>query len=255
METLAEKKEDLDMKSLKMVECQDTEATVVNYLELQEEDVSLNRLRRMTGIWRKRNSMSWFQTEKGILYRVFPSPRVNEGKPVKQVMLPRVLRAQVTALAHESDRGGHLGAKKTKDKVLLDFFWPGIGEDVKQYCRSCVKCQRRRERTMPGQKGEDAYHHDKRKRPKQLEVSDAVLVLTNTRDEQGVMQWKGPNRVMGVVRPNQYQVKVNEKIRTYHISRLKKYIHESEKHMSRDGTVRLFIAESERQRTKTEVSI
>ena len=55
----------------------------------------------MTGIRRKRNSMSWFQTEKGILYRVFQSPRVNEGKSAKQVVLPRVLRAQVTALAHE----------------------------------------------------------------------------------------------------------------------------------------------------------
>ena len=93
------------------------------------------------------------------------------------------------------------------------------------------------------------------RRPKQLEVGDAVLVLTNTRDEQGVMQWKGPNRVMGVVRRNQYQVKVNKKIRTYHISWLKKYIHDSEKHMSRDGTVRLFIGETERGRTKTEVSI
>ena len=50
-------------------------------------------------------------------------------------------------------------------------------------------------------------------------------------------------------------MKVNEKIRTYHISWLKKYIHESEKHMSRDGTVRLFIGETERRRTKTEVSI
>ena len=57
VETLDEKKEDLDVKSLKTAECQDTEATAVNYLELQEEDVSLNRLRRMTGIRRKRNSM------------------------------------------------------------------------------------------------------------------------------------------------------------------------------------------------------
>ena len=132
VETLDEKKEDRDVKSLKTAECQDTEATTVNYLKMQGEDVSLNRLRRMTGIRRKRNSMSWFQTEKGILYRVFQSPRVNKGKPVKQVVLPRVLRAHVTALAHESDRGGHLEAKKTKDKVLLDFYWPGIGEDVEQ---------------------------------------------------------------------------------------------------------------------------
>ena len=69
------------------------------------------------------------------------------------------------------------------------------------------------------------------------------------------MQWKGPNRVMGVVRPNQYQVKVNEKIRTYHISWLKKYIHENEKHISRGGNVRLFIGETERRRAKPEVSI
>ena len=199
--------------------------------------------------------MSWFQTEKGILYRVFQSPRVNKGNPVKQVALPRVLRAQVTVLAHESDIGGHLGVKKTTDKVLLDFFWPGIGEDVKQYCRSCVKCQSRRERVMAGQKEKRIHHHDKTEKPQQLEVGDAVLVLTNTKDEQGVMQWKGPNRVMGVVRPNQYQVKVNEKIRIYHISWLKKYILENEKHMSRGGNVRLFIGETERRRTKTEVSI
>ena len=199
--------------------------------------------------------MSWFQTEKGILYRVFQSPRVNKGNPVKQVALPRVLRAQVTVLAHESDIGGHLGVKKTTDKVLLDFFWPGIGEDVKQYCRSCVKCQRRRERVMAGQTEKRIHHHDKTEKPQQLEVGDAVLVLTNTKDEQGVMQWKGPNRVMGVVRPNQYQVKVNEKIRIYHISWLKKYILENEKHMSRGGNVRLFIGETERRRTKTEVSI
>ena len=91
---------------------------------------------------------------------------------------------------------------------------------------------------MAGQKEKRVHHHDKTEKTKQLEVGDAVLVLTNTRDEQGVTQWKGPNRVMGVVRPkyqvsHQYQVKVNEKIRKYHISQLKKYIHESEKHMSK----------------------
>ena len=94
METLAEKKEDLDVKSLKTAECQDTEPIAVNYLELQEENVSLNRLRRMTGTRRKRNTMSWFQTENGILYRVFQSPRVNKGKPVKHVVLPRVSKTR-----------------------------------------------------------------------------------------------------------------------------------------------------------------
>ena len=45
-------------------------------------------------------------------------------------------------LAHDSILGGHLGVKKTTDKVLSNFFWPGISGDVKRYCRSCDICQR-----------------------------------------------------------------------------------------------------------------
>ncbi|GFO19246.1 gypsy retrotransposon integrase-like protein 1 [Plakobranchus ocellatus] len=44
--------------------------------------------------------------------------------------------------AHDSIVGGHLAAKKTTDKILSEFFWPNIWEDVKRYCQSCDQCQR-----------------------------------------------------------------------------------------------------------------
>ena len=45
-------------------------------------------------------------------------------------------------LAHESVLGGHQGTKKTYDKVMSDFTWPGTHADITRYCQSCDICQR-----------------------------------------------------------------------------------------------------------------
>ena len=43
---------------------------------------------------------------------------------------------------HESEFSGHLEAKKTEVRVLLNFFWPGLCQDVIRFCCSCDVCQR-----------------------------------------------------------------------------------------------------------------
>ena len=43
---------------------------------------------------------------------------------------------------HESAFSGHLGAKKTKVRILPNFLWPGLLQDVIRFCRSCDMCQR-----------------------------------------------------------------------------------------------------------------
>ena len=43
---------------------------------------------------------------------------------------------------HESAFSGHLGAKKTEVRILANFFWPGLRQDVIRFCRSCDVCQR-----------------------------------------------------------------------------------------------------------------
>ena len=52
------------------------------------------------------------------------------------------LREKVMKLAHDTVMSGHQGCKKTKDRIWSNFWWSGMGDDVKRYCRSCDICQR-----------------------------------------------------------------------------------------------------------------
>ena len=76
------------------------------------------------------------------MYRSYKHPHVNGGKPVRQVMVPMPLRRQLMEVAHESVMGGHMGVKKTTDKIQKAFYWPGIQGDVSRRCKSCDICQK-----------------------------------------------------------------------------------------------------------------
>ena len=45
-------------------------------------------------------------------------------------------------IAHDSVVSGHLGTEKTTNRILSDFYWPGVKGDVSPYCRSCEICQK-----------------------------------------------------------------------------------------------------------------
>ena len=46
-------------------------------------------------------------------------------------------------LAHEIYTG-HLGVKKTKERIKLSFMWPTIASDVQKTCESCHQCHKKR---------------------------------------------------------------------------------------------------------------
>lgn len=83
-----------------------------------------------------------FEEKEGILYRVFKHPRVNQGSQIRQVFVPQVLRNQVMQVAHDSLLGGHLGIKKTRERILTNFYWPGLNRDVTEFCKTCDICQK-----------------------------------------------------------------------------------------------------------------
>ena len=64
------------------------------------------------------------------------------GRSFNQLVVPKELRRQVMSVNHESAFSGHLGAKKTEVRILPNFFWPGLRQDVIRFCRSCDVCQR-----------------------------------------------------------------------------------------------------------------
>ena len=59
-----------------------------------------------------------------------------------QLVVPKGLRRQVMSVNHESAFSGHLGAKKTEVRMLSNFFWQGLCQDVIRFCCSCDVCQR-----------------------------------------------------------------------------------------------------------------
>ncbi|KAL5013072.1 hypothetical protein ScPMuIL_011623 [Solemya velum] len=61
---------------------------------------------------------------------------------IQQIVVPKPYRSTVLSLAHDTPLAGHLGNKKTRERILQCFFWPGIFIDVANYCKSCPECQK-----------------------------------------------------------------------------------------------------------------
>ena len=60
-----------------------------------------------------------------------------------RVAVPPPLRNRVMQLAHEPPTSGHMGHRRTTLRVKQSFVWPGMYKDIKEYCRTCILCQRR----------------------------------------------------------------------------------------------------------------
>ena len=70
----------------------------------------------------------------------FIMTRPAEGLAHDKLFSPESLRKYVMSSAHDTTTGSHLGIKKTREKIMSDFYWPGIYNDVTRYCRSCDIC-------------------------------------------------------------------------------------------------------------------
>ncbi|XP_078000810.1 uncharacterized protein LOC144453400 [Glandiceps talaboti] len=125
----------------------ETEPVTAQGLQLeQQKDETLKRVREYIASGKEvhsgRRNVAKFVSRKGLIYREFQSPNIDHGRVFTQLVVPLKFRQNVLRLAHESIVGGHLGSKKTRDKILTQFYWPGIDDDVMRCCRSCDICQK-----------------------------------------------------------------------------------------------------------------
>ena len=81
-----------------------------------------------------------FYYKDNILFRRWTA--ITGRNTVEQMVLPAALKSEVLRLAHDTPVGGHMGVKKTRERVLKHFYWPNIFKEVAEYVLSCDICQK-----------------------------------------------------------------------------------------------------------------
>ncbi|KAL3854643.1 hypothetical protein ACJMK2_013904 [Sinanodonta woodiana] len=135
------KEESKSLRKLKVPEAI-TDISREEFRDEQKRDESLRAIseKTLTGSVKKckNGGTSKFLTRKGLMYREYS---ISDRKFL-QLVVPQKLRSQVLKVAHETSMAGHLGVKKTTDRVLKELYWPGVNSDVRRFCRSCDICQK-----------------------------------------------------------------------------------------------------------------
>ena len=83
-----------------------------------------------------------FKVINNLIYRVCLESKAKAQVAKKALVVPLSCRKLVLKLAHESLLAGHFSHRKTESRIAEIFYWPRMGTDVRNYCRSCDKCQR-----------------------------------------------------------------------------------------------------------------
>ena len=89
-----------------------------------------------------------------------------------QLVLPQQLVAEVMTKLHDAFTGGHLGVKKTLQKVHTRFYWVGQRRDVEEWCRACEICAARKSEPK------------KRKAPLQIEPAKYPFVIISPNERR-----------------------------------------------------------------------
>ena len=80
--------------------------------------------------------------EEGVLKRRYDN---TSGKSSwLQLVLPQLLREEVLQELHAGALEGHLGEEKLLGKVKERFYWPGMQQDARDWCRTCEFCATRK---------------------------------------------------------------------------------------------------------------
>lgn len=81
-----------------------------------------------------------FRTLDGVLYR----KTRHMGNEELALAVPRSLRREILVSYHDHVTAGHLGIRRTLEKIKRRYFWPKMFSDITRYVLSCPDCQTRK---------------------------------------------------------------------------------------------------------------
>ena len=140
------------------VSAQNNDGDQVDIHKLQEESDDIKRLKSwiLEGKRPKHTEISEASYFLKCLWLEWPRLEVRDDLVVRrfevlgtdivwwQAILPLSERRTVLRYAHDIKSSGHLGVRKTLNKLRQRYFWPGMRNDVSIYVAGCDKCRRRK---------------------------------------------------------------------------------------------------------------
>ncbi|XP_048067043.1 uncharacterized protein LOC125280510 [Megalobrama amblycephala] len=109
---------------------------LLEYLESGEKPLGRTSQSPTMAMWMR--EWNKLEIKNGVLYR----KRMDQGRVLGQLVLPRDLRQMVLTSLH--DDMGHLGLERTLDLLRSRFYWPKMADAVEKKIKTCQRCIRRK---------------------------------------------------------------------------------------------------------------
>ena len=114
-------------------------------IEEQKTDPEVRRLRQTAMSEIETSDVpEGFYIKDDVLMRKWHNPRSpasDDWSVVHQVVLPLSFRPEVLRLAHEAPMAGHVSIRRTRSRIMANFWWPRLYKDTAQFCHTCHVCQ------------------------------------------------------------------------------------------------------------------
>ena len=91
-------------------------------LKQEQEDATLDKVRKLAKLKEEEREETYFFYKENLLYRRF---KMSNGDVLVQIVVPYKYRHTIMKTAHDMPLWGHLGNKKTRERILNHFCWPG----------------------------------------------------------------------------------------------------------------------------------
>ena len=85
-------------------------------------------------------NLSSFTMKEGCLH--FISENKHQRPYLETLVIPHTLKHAAMYISHNSNLNFHSGYTKTLYRAEEFFYWPSMRQDLKEYCRSCLVCQK-----------------------------------------------------------------------------------------------------------------
>ena len=107
----------------------------------QNSDVTLEKVRNEATEVPPMESDGYFFANDLLMHRKRLSDEHNGTRYVDQIVVPESYRNEILRVGHTIPLSGHMGSKKTLERIAAHFSWPGLSFDVRKYCATCPQCQ------------------------------------------------------------------------------------------------------------------